>query len=98
MNIDRYLNDELQIDNSIYDIAGESSADPTVYGYSGNESIRKYTFNELEVGMQLKKNNSILEEINNKNWAGVKVFYIAIAKLVYKIYNLETILRKLIIE
>ncbi len=37
------------------------------------------------------------KEINNKNWQAVKGFYIAIAKIVYKIYNLETILRKLII-
>ncbi len=37
------------------------------------------------------------KEINNKNWQAVKGFYIAIAKIVYKIYNLETTLRKLII-
>lgn len=37
------------------------------------------------------------KEIYNKNWQAVKGFYIAIAKLVYRIYNYETILRKLII-
>ncbi len=37
------------------------------------------------------------KEIKNKNWEGVKNFYIAIAKLMYQIYNLETGIRKLII-
>jgi hypothetical protein len=37
------------------------------------------------------------KEIKNNNWEAIKAFYIAIGKLMYRIYNLETGLRKLII-
>lgn len=57
------------------------------------------SINEIEKLIYFRKRCIIYmqKEIDKKNWQGVKSFYIAIAKLMYRSYNLETNLRKLII-